>query len=102
MFRKTEALFQQSPCSCNNAQFHRADSADTLLIPTPIPPNGFQVNGDGTPNGTIAGPIGTGPAGTSLITTVQLDIGSFPDYTAVAEAHNNLQPSAAFWCLVKL
>lgn len=88
--------------SDNNAQFHRAQSTDTLAIPTPTPPNGFQVNGDGTPNGTLSGSIGTGPAGTSLITTVQLDLATYPAYAAVAEAHNNLQPSAAFWCLVKL
>lgn len=88
--------------SDNNVQFHRIDSVDTIAIPLPVPPNGFQVNGDGTPDGTLSGSIGTGPAGTQLITSVQLDLASYPNYTAVAEAHNNLQPSAAFWCLVKL
>jgi hypothetical protein len=88
--------------SDNNAQFYRLESVDTLAEPAPVPPNGFQVNGDGVTNGTISGPIGTGPAGTQLITSVQLAQAAAPAYTAAAVAHNNLQPSAAFWCLVKL
>lgn len=88
--------------SDNNGQFFRVDSADTLVIPVPEPPNGFQINGDGATNGTISGSIGTGPAGTQMITSVQLDQAAAPAYTAAAVAHNNLQPSAAFWCLVKL
>lgn len=88
--------------SDNNIQLYRVESVDTLAEPLPVPPNGFQVNGDGTPNGTVSGAIGTGPAGTQLITSVQLSQSAASSYTAVAEAHNNLQPSAAFWCLVKL
>jgi uncharacterized protein YjlB len=88
--------------SDNNGQFFRVESVDTLAIPAPVPPNGFQINGDGSSDGTISGSIGTGPAGTQFITSVQLSASAAAAYTAVAEAHNNLQPSAAFWCLVKL
>ena len=88
--------------SDNNVQLYRLESADTLTEPVPIPPNGFQVNGDGTTNGTISGNIGTGVAGTQIITSVQLSQAQAAAYTAAADAHNNLQPSAAFWCLIKL
>lgn len=88
--------------SDNNAQFFRVESVDTIAIPIPVPPNGFTVLGDGSGNGTTSGSIGTGPAGTQLITSVQLDLSSFPTYTAASEPHNNLQPTASFWCLVKV
>jgi hypothetical protein len=88
--------------SDNNAQFFRVESVDTLAIPLPDPPNGFQVNGEGTTNGTLAGSIGTGPAGTQLITSVQLPQSSAPAYTAAAAPHNIVQPTVAFWALVKL
>lgn len=88
--------------SDNNVEFHRIDSVDTIALPTPVPPNGFTVLGDGSTNGTTSGSIGTGPAGTQIISTVQLDLSSYPNYTAAAAPHNNLQPSVSFWCLIKL
>lgn len=88
--------------SDNNGQFFRVQSVDTLAIPAPVPPNGFQINGDGTTNGTITGSIGTGPAGTQFITSVQLSQAAASAYTAAAVGHNTIQPTAAFWCLVKV
>jgi len=88
--------------SDNNIQLFRVESADTLSIPLPVPPNGFTVEGDGSPNGTTSGSIGTGPAGTGLITSVQLPQASAAAYTAVAVGHNTIQPTVAFWCLVKV
>lgn len=88
--------------SDNNIELFRVDSTDTLAIPLPVPPNGFSVPGDGATNGTTSGSIGTGPAGTQLITSVQLAQADAPAYTAAAEGHNTIQPTAAFWCLVKV
>lgn len=88
--------------SDNNIELFRVVSVDTLAIPAPVPPNGFTVAGDGATDGTTSGSIGTGPAGTQLITSVQLPQASAAAYTAAAEGHNTVQLTAAFWCLVKV
>jgi hypothetical protein len=88
--------------SGNTIQLHRGKNADTINIPPIIPPNYFEVNGDGGSDGTKDGTAGDGPAGTQLITSRQLSLTDWGDYTGVAEAHPNIQPTVWFWALVKL
>ena len=67
-------------------------------LPPVVPPNYFEVKGEGSTNGTKLGTAGTGPAGTMLLTSRQIDTAA---YTGAAVAHENLPPTVYFWCLVK-
>jgi hypothetical protein len=87
--------------SGNDVQFHRVDDGETIAIPPTVPPNYFEVLGDGSTNGTHTGTAGTGPAGTMLITSRQLSLATAPQYTAAAVGHNNVQPTKFLWHLVK-
>lgn len=87
--------------SDNNIQLHRVDDGETISIPPTIPPNYFEVTGSGGTNGTHTGTAGDGPTGTMLITTRQLSLADAPQYTAAAQAHNNIQPTRYLWHLVK-
>lgn len=86
----------------NNVYFHRADDGETIEVPPPSPPNQYFVKGDGTANGSSAGNAGDGPVGTSLLTSRQLSLADQPNYTGVAIAHENMQPTSFLWCVVKL
>lgn len=90
--------------SDNNIWLHRVDDAETLGIPAPGPYNYFEVKGEGTGNGTKTGTAGDGNAGTGLVTSKQLSKADAPatNYTELAVAHNNLQPTVWFWTLVKV
>lgn len=85
--------------SNNDILLHRVDDAETITIPPTVPPNHFQVNGQDATNGTKNGTSGDGNAGTMLITSRQLTTSA---YTGVAVAHENMQPTAFLWCLLKL
>jgi len=84
--------------SDNNIQLHRVGDSETIAIPPVVPPNYFEVKGEGSTNGTKLGTAGTGPAGTMLLTSRQIDTAA---YTGAAVAHENLPPTVYFWCLVK-
>ncbi len=84
--------------SGNTIQLHRVDNAEDIAIPPVVPPNYFEVNGDGSSNGTKNGTAGDGPTGTMTITSRQL---TTPAYTAAAAAHENMQPTLFLWALVK-
>lgn len=90
--------------SDNNIQLHRVDDAEVLSIPAPGPFNYFEVTGSGGTNGTKTGTAGDGPAGTGLVTTKQLSKTDAPstNYTELAVAHPNLQPTVFLWALVKV
>lgn len=88
--------------SDNNGQFHRVDNGETIAIPAVIPPNYFQINGEGGTNGTHNGTAGNGPTGTMLITSRQLSSTDAPAYTGTSDAHNNLPQCLFLWTLVKL
>lgn len=91
--------------SDNVGQFHRVDNSAVVKIPPVLPPNYFEINGDGSGNGTHNGTAGDGPAGTMLITSRQLQLtgtDAQPTLTGAATAHNNMQPSVFLWALVKL
>jgi hypothetical protein len=88
--------------SDNNIQLHRAENTDDIAIPPIVPPNGFTCLGDGSANGTTNGSIGNGATGTMFITSRQLSLANAANYTGVAVAHNNMQPTVFFWHLVKL
>lgn len=91
--------------SDNNIQLHRVENDANVKIPPIIPPNYFEVKGETATNGTKNGTAGDGPEGTMLITSRQLQLTGTdgqPDYTGVAEAHENVPPTVWFWCLVKL
>lgn len=88
--------------SDNNIQLHRGENTDNLAIPPIVPPNYFEVLGDGSANGTKNGTAGDGPEGTMLITSRQLSMTNGANYTGVAAAHNNMQPTIFLWHLVKL
>ena len=85
----------------NNAIFQRADDGETISVPSPQPPNQFLVKGDGTSDGSQAGEAGSGLVGTSLLTSRQLPLATQPNYTGVADAHENTTPTLYLWCLVK-
>lgn len=85
--------------SDNNVLLHRVADAETISIPPIVPPNHFEVKGEGVGNGTKNGTAGTGNAGTMLITSRQI---TDAPYTGAAVAHENLQPTAYLWALVKL
>lgn len=87
--------------SDNNILIHRVDNGDEIAIPAPLPPNHFQVNGEGGTNGTKSGTAGTGPTGTMLVTSVQLSESNAPAYTTPAEPHSNTPQALALWHLVK-
>lgn len=87
--------------SDNNIQLHRVDDGETIAIPPIIPPNYFEVKGEGTTNGTNTGTAGNGSAGTMLITSRQLSLSDAPQYTEAAIAHNTIQPTRYLWHLVK-
>lgn len=87
--------------SGNTIQVHRVNDSDTIPIPPVVPPNYFEVNGDGGSNGTKNGTMGTGPTGTMLITSRQLSLTEWEDFTGVATPHNNVQPTVWLWALVK-
>lgn len=87
--------------SGNTIQLHRGKDVETINMPPVVPPNYFEVNGDGAANGTKNGTAGDGPAGTQLITTRQLSLADWDDYTGAAEAHPNIQPTVYLWALVK-
>ena len=89
--------------SNNDIHLHRVDDAETLAIPAPGPYNYFEVKGEGSANGTKTGTAGNGPAGTMLVTTKQLSKtdAAASNYTELAAAHNNMQPTVFFWTLVK-
>lgn len=84
--------------SNNDIWLHRVDDGETISIPPIVPPNYFEVKGEGSGNGTKLGTAGTGNAGTMLITSRQI---STEAYTGVAVAHDNMQPTVFFWALVK-
>lgn len=88
--------------SDNNVQIHRVENTDDISIPPTVPPNYFEVLGDGGANGTKTGTAGDGPTGTMLITSKQLSLAGAAQYTASAQAHENLQPSVFLWHLLKL
>lgn len=90
--------------SDNVIQLHRVDDAEVLSIPAPGPYNYFEVNGDGAANGTKTGTAGDGPAGTGLVTSKQLSKTDAPatNYTELAAAHPNMQPTVFLWALVKV
>lgn len=85
--------------SDNNIHLHRVDDSETIAIPAIIPPNYFEVKGEGSSNGTKNGTAGTGNAGTMLITSRQITTAA---YTGAATAHQNMQPTTFLWALVKL
>ena len=85
--------------SDNNIQLHRVDDSETITIPPVVPPNYFEVRGEGSTNGTKNGTAGSGNAGTMLITSRQITTAA---YTAAAVAHDNLPPTVYMWALVKL
>lgn len=87
--------------SGNTVQLHRGKDTETIDIPPVLPPNYFEVNGDGGANGTKLGTAGDGPTGTQLITSRQLSLEDWDDYTGAAEAHPNIQPTVWLWALVK-
>jgi hypothetical protein len=84
--------------SNNDVFFHRVDDGETIGIPPILPPNHFELKGDGSANGTKLGTAGTGNAGTMIITSRQITTEA---YTGVAVAHENMQPTAFLWLLVK-
>jgi len=88
--------------SNNDIQLHRGQNSDTINIPPIVPPNYFEVKGEGGTDGTHDGTAGDGPAGTQLITSRQLTLANWPDYTGAAEAHPNIQPTTFLWALVKV
>lgn len=85
--------------SDNNIQLHRVDDSETITIPPVVPPNYFEVRGEGSTNGTKNGTAGSGNAGTMLITSRQITTAA---YTTAAAAHDNLPPTVYMWALVKL
>lgn len=90
----------EDPVDGNGGRFHRADAADVLAIPNPVPPNYFHFSGDGfTPTSGTSGP---GGAGKAMITSGQLLRTVAPNYTDVAAGHNTVSPHLYQWCLVKL
>lgn len=84
--------------SDNNVWLHRVDDSETITIPPIVPPNYFEVKGEGSGNGTKLGTAGTGNAGTMLITSRQITTAA---YTGVAVGHDNLPPTMYLWALVK-
>lgn len=84
--------------SDNNVWLHRVDDAETIAIPAIVPPNYFEVKGEGSGNGTKLGTAGTGNAGTMLITSRQITTAA---YTGAAVGHDNLPPTMYLWALVK-
>lgn len=87
--------------SDNNAYFQRVDDGETISVPGPRPPNYFELRGDGTTNGTKNGTMPDPAAGTCFITSRQFSLAGVPNYTAAAEAHENMQPTVFLWALVK-
>jgi len=87
--------------SDNNAYFQRVDDAEAPAIPGPKPPNYFQVNGDGSTNGTHNGVMPDPANGTMFITSRQFSLADVPNYTGAAESHENMQPTLFLWALVK-
>lgn len=86
--------------SGDTGQFHRVDDGEDVALPTPVPPNYFEINGSAG-NGTKTGSAGLGPTGTMFITTRQLTLAAAPNYTSAAEPHNTMQPTLFLWTLVK-
>jgi hypothetical protein len=90
----------ESPTDGNGGRFHRADAADVLAIPNPVPPNYFAFSGDGfVPNSGTSGP---GAAGKAMITSGQLLKTVAPSYCGTAVAHNTLPQTLFLWTLYKL
>jgi len=80
-------------------QLHRGKTADTIDIPAVVPPNYTELsNLTSTVN---EGTSGDGSAGTQLITSRQLSLTEWDDYTGAAEAHPNVAPTVWLWALVK-
>lgn len=84
--------------SGNDVQLHRVDNGEEIAIPPVVPPNYFEVKGDGGVNGTKNGTAGNGPTGTMLITSRQIDTDA---YTGAAQPHENMSPTVFLWALVK-
>jgi microcystin-dependent protein len=81
-------------------QLHRGKTADTIDLPPVVPPNYTEL---GNLSSTVhEGTSGDGAAGTQLITSRQLSLTTWDDYTGAAEAHPNVQPTTWLWCLVKV
>lgn len=87
--------------SNNDAQFYRVDDADNFLAPTPRPPNYAEIKGDNNTDGTGTGELPAPSAGTMFVTSKQLTLAGAAAYTAVAEEHNNIQPTLFLWALTK-
>lgn len=87
--------------SDNNAFFQRVDDGEAPTVPGPKPPNHFQVNGDGTSDGTKTGVMPDPGNGTMFITSRQFSLADVPNYTGAAEPHENMPPTLFLWCLVK-
>jgi hypothetical protein len=81
-------------------QLHRGNTSDTIDLPPVVPPNYTEISG--ITSTVKLGTSGNGSAGTQLITSRQLSLASWPDYTGAAEGHPNLQPTVFFWALVKV
>lgn len=95
--------------SDNNIFLQRVDDGEgpaeadpnDLVVPSPKPPNHFEVRGDGSINGTKNGVMPDPASGTMLITSRQFTLANAPDYTTAATAHQNMQPTVFMWALVK-
>lgn len=87
--------------SDNNAYFQRVDDGESPTVPTPRPPNYFEVKGESTIDGTKTGVMPTAGNGTILLTSRQFKLADQPNYTSAAAAHNTMSPTAFLWCLVK-
>lgn len=87
--------------SDNNAYFQRVDDAEAPAIPGPKPPNYFQVNGDGTTNGTHNGVMPDPANGTMFISSRQFSLANVPNYTGAAKPHENMSPTLFLWALQK-
>lgn len=88
-----------APADPNGMRFHREDNADVLATPSPVPPNGVSLSGDGrTPVNGVSGP---GAAGEGIITSGQFLKTVAPNYCGTSSPHNNLPQTLFLWTLYK-
>jgi hypothetical protein len=87
--------------SDNNIYLYRVDDAAQFSAPAARPPNYAQIFGDGSADGTKTGELPATADGTMLVTSKQLSISTAASLTDAASAHQNMQPTRFYWCLVK-